>query len=132
MEYKLKNLLNKIATLCKKDVKTLFVDVFQFSATNICMLAKIQELLANIFKNSKTIFDSMKPLRRNSRLSTLSSISTQIEAKESSKEDDMFSVRLEKFDNDIDYTLESSTEEEKNEHRKPIAVKRTPVSKMIL
>jgi hypothetical protein len=105
---------------------------FQFSAINICMLAKIQELLANIFKNSKTIFDSMKPLQRNSRLSTLSSISTQIEAKESSKEDDIFSVRLEKFDNDIDYTLESSTQEGKNEHRKPIAVKRIPVSKMIL
>ena len=72
------------------------------------MLAKMQELLANTFEDSRTtISNFLQPPRRSSRLSTLSSILTQIEARESSKKDGMSSEHLDKYDNDVDYVLES-------------------------
>ena len=81
MENKLKNLLSGIATLCLDNVKTLFLEDLQFPAINASMLAKMQELLSNTFEDSRTtIFDSLQPPRKSSRLSTLPSISTQIEA----------------------------------------------------
>ena len=48
-------------------------------------------------------------------LSTKPSISTQIEARESSKEDGVSSEHVDNIDNDVDYTLESSIEEEEEE-----------------
>ena len=92
----LPTLLSVIATLCKEDVKTLFVEVSQFPAINACMIGKMQELLANTFQDSKTISDSLKLPRRRSRLSTLPSISTQIKARQRSNEDGMSSERIEK------------------------------------
>jgi hypothetical protein len=67
-------------------------------------------------------------------LSTKPLIATQIEARESSKEDDVSSEHLNKIDNDLDYTLESSTEEEEEEeqHKKPFATQAKPVSNRIL
>ena len=89
------------------------------------MLGKMQELLANTFKDSRTISDSLEPPRRSSRLSILSSISMQIDARESNKEDDLSSERIEKEDNDVDYALESQTEEEP---RIRLIVQKKPVS----
>lgn len=86
IEYKLTSLLSGIAILYIEDVKIMF-DVVQFPAIYICMLAKMQEILTNTFKDFRTISNSLKPPRRSSNLSTLPSISTQIEARESGKED---------------------------------------------
>ena len=94
MDYKLITLLGGIATLCEEVVKTLFVEVSQFFAINVYMLAKMQELLANTFEDFKTIFDFLESPRRHLKLTTLSSTSTQIEARESNKKDGLFSERL--------------------------------------
>ena len=89
---------------------------------------KTQKLLANKFEDSRIIFDFLKPPRRNSRFLTLPSISTQIEAEESTKEDGLSSERIEKEDNDVHCALESQIEEEEDELRLPLAVKKKQVS----
>lgn len=69
---KLKNLFSEIATLYEEDVKTLFLEVSQFSAINASMPTKMQKLLANTFEDvMTTIFDSLQPPRRSVMLSTI-------------------------------------------------------------
>ena len=92
----------------------------------------MQELLANTFEDVRTITtNSLQLPRRSVRLSTKPSISTQIEARESSKENDVSSEYVDKINNDVDYTLESSSEKEE-EHKKPFAIQAKPVSNRIL
>lgn len=74
------------------------------------MITKMQELLADSFKDFKTISESLKPPRRSCRLSTLPSTSSYIEARDSSNSDSSCSVSLEKTDKDADDVLESETE----------------------
>ena len=115
MESKLKNLLSEITTLSEEDVKTLFLEVSQLPAINASLLAKIQELLANTFEDAKTTTTNfLQPPRRSARLSIKISISTQIEAIESSKKDGVSSEHVDKIDNNVDYTLESSIKKNKN------------------
>ena len=80
MDHKLTALLSAIASLSKEDVEKLFIEVFQFLEIHACVITKMQELLADAFEDSRTILESLKPPRRNCRLSTLPSISTHIEA----------------------------------------------------
>lgn len=116
MEIKLTSLLSEIAQLCEENAKTLFLKVSQFPAINASLLAKMQELLANTFEHAwTTLSNSLQPPRRSARLSTKPSISTQINARESSKEDGMSSEHLYNIDKNVDYVLKSESEEkEKN------------------
>ena len=79
-----------------------------------------------------TVSDSLQPPRRSVRLSTKPLISTYIEERESNKENSMSSEHVHKIENDIDYSVESKTEEEEEDHRKCLATQDKPVSNLIL
>ena len=125
MENKLQNLLSEIAAVSDEDVKTLFLKVSKFPAINASLLAKMQDMLANTFEDAKTtISGSLQPPKRSVRLSTKPLILTHAEEMESRKEDGVSSEHVHKIDNDINYSVESETEdEEKEDHRKPLQPK---------
>ena len=67
-----------------------------------CFYASKNTRVANTLEDSKTKdFDSLQSLMRSSKLSTLSAMSTQIEARESSKEYGVLYEYLDEFDNDM-------------------------------